>query len=120
MNMPNVPHDAEEVIALLNDCCEEYRTSSIFSINEPANKEFAIGFMNPKWLTAIRLDSGTIILQADAAFYVVPKQFYQLRNIFLHYKSYTLPAIYILMSYKSSALYDKIVMKIKTQCVRNN
>ena len=76
LNRPNVPLDAEEAIALLNDFSKEYRIYSLFSINEPANNEFAIGFMSPK-LTAIRLDSETL-LQADATFYVVPKQLYQL------------------------------------------
>ena len=38
LNRPNVPQDAE-VIALLNDCNEEYRINSLFSINEPTNRE---------------------------------------------------------------------------------
>ena len=43
LNRPNVPQDAEEAIALLNDCCEEYRIYSLFSINEPANRDFFLG-----------------------------------------------------------------------------
>ena len=113
LNRPTVSQDAEEAITLLNNCSDEFRTYFIFSINEPANREFAVGFMSPKWLTALRFDSETL-LQADATFYVVPKLFYQLLNIFLHYRSYTLPAFHILMSCKSRALYDKIVVKIKT------
>ena len=113
LNRPTVPQDAEEAITLLNDCSDEFRTYLIFSINEPANRKIVVGFMSPKWLTALRFDSETL-LQADATFYVVAKQFYQLLNIFLHYKSYTLPAFHILMSCKSRALYDKIVVKIKT------
>ena len=72
MNRPNVPQDAEEAIALLNDCCEEYRIY-LFPINEPANKEFAIGFMSLKWLTTIPLDSNTL-LQAKATFFKKSKQ----------------------------------------------
>ena len=107
LNRPNVPQDAEEAIALLNDCCGEYRIYSLFSINEPANRELQL----VSWIHTIRFrDSST----SRCDFYVVPKQFYQLLNIFLHYKSYTQPAIHILMSCKSRALYDKIVMKIKT------
>ena len=52
LNRPTVPQDAEEAITLLNDCSDEFRTYLIFSINEPANREFAVGFMSPKWLTA--------------------------------------------------------------------
>ena len=44
---------------------------------------------------------------------VVPKQFYQLLNIFLQYKSHSLSAIHILMSTKTGTLYDKVVEKIK-------
>ena len=85
LNRPNVPHDAEDVIALLDDCSDQYKRNLAFIINEPANGEFALGFMSPKWFTALQVDSESL-LQADATFYVVPKQFYQLLNIFLQFK----------------------------------
>ena len=43
----------------------------------------------------------------------VPKQFYQLFNIFLEYKSCSLPAIHILMSRKTGTLYSQVVGEIK-------
>ena len=102
LNRPNVPHDAENAIALLNDCSDyQYIRILAFIINEPANGEFASSFMSPKWFIALQVDSESL-LQADATFYVVSKQFYQLLNIFLRFKSYTLPALHILMSRKNS------------------
>lgn len=112
LNRPNVPHDAEDAITLLDDCNDQYKRYLAFIINEPANEEFAFGFMSPKWFTALQVESESI-LQADATFYVVPKQFYQLLNIFLQFKSYTLPALHILMSRKTTGLYNRIVDKIK-------
>ena len=66
--------------------------------------------MCPKWKNYIN-PNDPIELQADATFYVVPKQFYQLLNIFLQYKSISLPAIHILMSKKTGTLYDKLFQK---------
>ena len=112
LNRPNVPHDAEDAVTLLDDCNDQYKRHLAFMINEPANEEFALGFMSPKWFTALQVESESL-LQADATFYVVPKQFYQLLNIFLQFKSYTLPALHILMSRKTTELYNRIVDKIK-------
>ena len=52
----------------------------------------AIGSMSPKWICALKSGGDATLLQADATFYVVPKQFNQLLNIFLDYKSRSLPA----------------------------
>ena len=68
--------------------------------------------MSPKWVNYLHSTDQTE-LQADATFYVVPKQFYQLLNVFLKYKSHSLPAIHILMSKKTGTLYDRVVAKIK-------
>ena len=112
LNRPNIPQDAEDAISLLNDSSNEYKQYLTFTINEPENGEFALGFMSPSWSTTLQVNSESL-LQADATFYVVPNQFYQLLNIFLQYKSYTLPAVHILMSRKTSVLYSKIVEKFK-------
>ena len=88
LNRPNIPQDAEDAISLLNDSSNEYKQYLTFTINEPENGEFALGFMSPSWSTTLQVNSESL-LQADATFYVVPNQFYQLLNIFLQYKSYT-------------------------------
>ena len=72
----------------LNDSSNEYKQYLTFTINEPENGEFALGFMSPSWSTTLQVNSESL-LQADATFYVVPNQFYQLLNIFLQYKSYS-------------------------------
>ena len=65
LNTPNVPHDAEDAIALLDDCSDhKYKRYLAFIINESANGEFALGFMSPKWFTALQVDSESL-LQAD-------------------------------------------------------
>ena len=103
-----IPQGAEEAIALLKNGGEEYTTYLAFLINEPITGEFAVGFMSPKWYNTLQFDSETL-LQADATFYVVPKQFYSYLTSFSSLKSYTLPALHILMSRKSSSLYERIV-----------
>ena len=67
--------------------------------------------MSPKWKNYFHPTDQTE-LQVDATFYVVPKQFYQLLNIFLQYKNHLIPAVHILMSIKRGTLYDKVVEKI--------
>ena len=91
---------------------EEYNLYFAFAIEGSLPDEVAIGFMSPKWKNYIH-PNDQIELQADATFYVVPKQFYQVLNIFLQYKSISLPAIHILMSKKTGTLYDKVISKIK-------
>ena len=71
-----------------------------------------LGLMSPNWFTDLQVDSDSL-QQADATFYVFPKQYYQLLNIFLQFKSYTLPALHILMSRKANKLQNRIVAKIK-------
>ena len=74
LNRPNVPRAAEDAIFLLDDCSDhqyKYKRYLAFIINEPANGEFALGFMSPKWFTALQVDSESL-LQADATSYVVP------------------------------------------------
>ena len=95
-----------------SNCGEEYTSYLAFIINEHISKEFAAGFMSRKWFDTLQFDSETLI-QADATFYFIPKQFYQLLNIFFQYKSYSLPAFHILMSRKSSSLLEKIILKVK-------
>ena len=112
LNRPNIPQDAEDAISLLNDSSNEYKQYLTFTINEPENGEFALGFMSRSWSTTLQVNSESL-LQAVATFYVVPNQFYQLLNIFLQFKSYTLPAVHILMSQKTSVLYSKIVENFK-------
>ncbi|KAI6648195.1 hypothetical protein LOD99_12004 [Oopsacas minuta] len=93
----------------MEDPGEEFKIYHAFSIEEL--DEVAIAFMSPKWKNYLHPTDQTE-LQADATFYVVPKQFYQLLNIFLQYKSHSLPAIHILMSKKTGTLYDKVVAKV--------
>lgn len=45
--------------------------------------------------------------------YVIPKQSYQQLNIFLQHKPHSLSAIHIMMSRKSSWLYQKQMLIIK-------
>ena len=40
LTRPNVPHDAGDAIALLDDCNDQYKRYLAFIINEPANGEF--------------------------------------------------------------------------------
>ena len=82
-------------------------------LNGILENEFAVGFMSPKWIHALHQGENRTLIQADATFYVVPNQFSQLLNIFLQYKSYSLPAIHILMTKKTGTLYDQVVGKIK-------
>ena len=60
-----------------------------FAISDSITGEFAVGFMSHKWYDTLQLDSENLI-QADATFYVVSKQFYQLMRIHLQFKSYPL------------------------------
>ena len=69
--------------------------------------------MSPKWIHALHQAGNNALLQADATFYVVPNQFFQLLNIFLLYQSYSIPAIHILMTKKTGSLYDLVLGKIK-------
>ena len=69
--------------------------------------------MSPKWIFSLQSGVDGIVLQADATFYVTPKQFYQLFDIFLEYKSRSLPAIHIPMSIKTCTLNSQVVAKIK-------
>ena len=43
---PNIPQDAEEAIAVLNNCGEEYIIYLAFVINGSISGEFAFGFMS--------------------------------------------------------------------------
>ena len=109
---PPVPLHAQNAIYLMAAANEEYNLYFAFAIEGSLPDEVAIGFMSPKWKNYIH-PNDQIELQADATFYVVPKQFYQILNIFLQYKSISLPAIHILMSKKTGTLYDKVISKIK-------
>lgn len=100
LDRQNIPQNAEEVIALLRNCCDEYTIYLAFIINESISGEFRVRFISRKWYNTLQYDSETLI-------------FYQLMNIFLQFKSYTLPALHILMSRKSCSLYERIVNKIK-------
>ena len=113
LNRPRIPMDADDAISLMENCVEEFKVYHLFSIDGPLLGEKAIGFMSPKWISALQSGVDGTLLQADAAFYVSPKQFYQLFNIFLEYKSCSLPAIHILMSKKTGSLYSQVVGKIK-------
>ena len=66
--------------------------------------------MSPSWSTTQQVSSESL-LQTDETFYVVPNQFYQLLNIFLQCKLYTLPTFHILMSRKTSVSLSKIKLK---------
>ena len=90
LNRPNIPQDAEDAISLLNDSSNEYKQYLTFTINEAENGEFALGFKSPSWCTTLQVNSESL-LQADATFYVVPNQFYQLLNIFLQYNQIPYP-----------------------------
>ena len=102
----------KNAISLLEICDEEFKVYHEFSIQGNDQSEVAIGFMGPKWKTAFQSDANESLVQADATFYVVPRQFYQLLNIFLQYKTYPLPAIHILMTKKTRTLYDKVMMEV--------
>ena len=113
MHRPQVPLNAQNAISLLETCDEEYKVYHAFSIEGMDQSEVAIGFMGPRWITTFQTDANESLVQADATFYVVPRQFYQLLNIFLQYKTYSLPAIHILMTKKTGTLYDKVMMKVR-------
>ena len=53
--------------------------------------------MSPKWRNIFQLGGTDRMLIADTPFYVVPRQFYQLLNVFLQYKNYFLPTLDIRM-----------------------
>ena len=74
----------------MQTCDEAFKIYHIFSINGLLENEVAVSFMSQM---DIRLTSreNRILLQTDANLYVVPNQFLQLVNIFLQYKSYSLP-----------------------------
>ena len=112
LHTPHVPLNAQNAISLMESCDDEYKKYYAFSIEESLQDEFAIAFMSPKWQSYIHPTDQTEV-QADATFFVVPKQFYQLLNIFLQYKDQSLPAIHILMSKKTGRLYDRVVAKVK-------
>ena len=113
LNRPQIPLNAEDAISLMQTCNDEFKIYHSFSINGPLPGEMAIGFMSPKWICALQSGGDATLLQADATFFVVPKQFKQLLNIFLEYKSRSLPAVHILMTKKTATLYDRVVEKIK-------
>ena len=69
--------------------------------------------MSPKWRNTFQLGGTDTMLQAEATFYLVPIQFYQLLNVFLQNKHYFLAAFHILMSDKTTTLYDQVIQKIK-------
>ena len=58
-------------------------TTNTEGVNE---NEIAIGFMSPKLRNTFKPSGTDTMLQADATFYVVPRQFHQLLNVFLQYK----------------------------------
>ena len=113
LHRPQIPLNAESAISLMQTCDVAFKIYHIFSINGLLENEVAIGFMSPKWIHALRQGGNRTLLPADATFYVVPNQFFHLLNIFLHYKSYSLPAIHILMTKKTGTLYYQVVRKIK-------
>ena len=80
--------DAETAISLTQTCDDALKRYHIFSINGPLENEVAIGFISPKWIHALQQAGNNTPLQADATYYVVPNQFFQLLNIFLQYQSY--------------------------------
>ena len=63
---------------------EEFKVYHAFSIEYSDQSEVAIGFMGTKWTTALQSGANESLVQADATFHFVPRQFYQLLNIFLH------------------------------------
>ena len=58
---------------------------------------------------------GDIInIQFDCTFYVVPRLFYQLVNIFLTNGRHSLPAINCLITHKDEELYTAVILKIQS------
>ena len=113
MHRPQIPFDAQNALSLLETCDEEFKEYHAFSIEGINENEIAIGFMSLKWRNTFQPGGTDTMLQADATFYVVPEQFYQLLNVFLQYKNYFLPAFHILMTKKTTTLYDQVILKIK-------
>ena len=74
--------DADDAISLKENCGEEFKVYHLFSIIGSLLGEKTIGFMSPKCISALQSGVDGTVLQADATFYVISKQFYQLFNIF--------------------------------------
>ena len=108
---PQIPLNAENAISFMRTCNDEFKIYHSFSTN--GQGEMAIGFMSPKWICALQSGGDATLLQADATFYVVPKQFNQLLNIFLDYKSRSLPAIHILMTKSQPPFMNQLWRKLK-------
>ena len=55
----------------------------------------------------------TTDIQFNATFKVVPRLFYQLLTIFIHFRGHTLPALHILMTRKTERLYEAVLITIR-------
>ena len=75
IHRPQIPFDAQNAISLLETCDEEFKEYHAFSIEGVNENEIAIGFMSPKWRNTFQPGGTDTMLQADATFYVVPRQF---------------------------------------------
>ena len=75
MHRPQVPLNSQNAMSLLGTCDEEFKIYYAFSIEGMDQSEVAIAFMGPRWKTTFQSDTNESLVQADATFYVVPRQF---------------------------------------------
>ncbi|KAI6656109.1 hypothetical protein LOD99_1442 [Oopsacas minuta] len=106
---PEVPLNARTAMSLMEDPGEEFKMYHAFSIEEL--DEVAIAFMSSKWKNDLHPADQTE-LQADATFYVVPKQFSSIVEYILAVQVSLVACDSYFDGKKTGTLYDKVVAKV--------
>lgn len=76
----------------------------------PGDNAFAAIFASDEQL---RLLSDCEQLYMDATFAVVPRLYYQLFTLFVNVSGYTFPAVFVLMTHKTTELYTAVFSKVR-------
>jgi hypothetical protein len=76
-------------------------------------KHFALIFASSVMLSVLQHD--TTFLFADATFWTCPRPFEQVMNIMCNYKGVILPVFHVMMTSKSTALYEQIFLRLRAQ-----
>ena len=100
---PKLPSSALEFDSFLQE--SQYRTNHIQTIIY--NDQVAVIWGSSQMVNFLR---NAEEIQFDATFKVVPRLFYQLFTIFIHFRGHAFPVLHILMNRKTEKLYEAVLI----------